>query len=375
MEETSEGAGPEADAVNVMTIHQAKGLEFPVVIVPSLVQGRFPSSKTGQPKDWYVPGDGLIDKARYEGKLEDERRLFYVAMTRAEELLILSTFANHKTRHAAASQFLRDLAACPDAREQLSKLGSVKPKAESRPNEAVPDAYDCSQLLVYSECPRKYYLRYECGFAPPIDPALGFGKMAHHIVCEMARRCMGGEMPSPVVASEILGASFYLPFAGRAGRERMFASMSIRVRRYAESHSDSLKRVVRVEQRFEVPIDGSRVRGRMDLVARVQAAPTPDGVEIIDIKTSEKRPPMAQHKNQLRLYGEAARIMGMNPLRLTIHDLDSDDGSAVAVETDDKELDLFKEQICRWVHGIRNRSFAARIGPGCRACDFGVMRE
>lgn len=381
VEETSEGTAPESSAVNIMTIHQAKGLEFPVVIVPSLVEGRFPSSKTGKPKKWYIPGDTLIDKRRYEGRLDDERRLFYVAMTRAKELLILSTFRNYKAKPATVSTFLRDLLAQPEVREQVTKLGIVRPKKGSSRGEAAPEVYDCGQLLVYSECPRKYYLRYGCGFAPPIDPALGFGKVAHHVVCEMARRCIYGELPSPDCASEILAKSFYLPFAGPLGRERMFRSISRRVRRYAENHGECLRRVVRVEQRFEVPIDGSRLRGRIDLIARVPQtsgasgdAPVPGGhvadVEIIDVKSSENRPPLMQHKNQLRLYGEAARIMGMNPVRLTIHDLDSDDGTVIPVEADDRELDLFKDEICRWIYGIKNQRFEPKTGRLCGTCDF-----
>lgn len=100
---------------------------------------------------------------------------------------------------------------------------------------------------------------------------------------------------------------------------------------------------------------GGGVGGQLQL--GVTPARDGDGVEIIDIKTSEKRPPMPQHKNQLRLYGEAARTMGMNPVRLTIHDLDSEEGAAIPVDADDRELDRFKEQVCRWISGIRKGDY------------------
>jgi DNA helicase-2/ATP-dependent DNA helicase PcrA len=57
-----------------MTIHQAKGLEFPVVFVPSLVEGRFPTRLMGRPQQWYVP-PRLIERQCYEGRDEDEARL------------------------------------------------------------------------------------------------------------------------------------------------------------------------------------------------------------------------------------------------------------------------------------------------------------
>ncbi len=68
------------DAVDVTTVHQAKGLEWPVVFVPCVSQIRFPSSNTGKARNWHVP-QGYFNRIRYEGTVNDERRLFYVAMT------------------------------------------------------------------------------------------------------------------------------------------------------------------------------------------------------------------------------------------------------------------------------------------------------
>ena len=79
------------DAVDLTTIHQAKGLEWPLVFVPALSDKRFPSSRTGTKRDWRV-STSLFDRVRYEGVENDERRLFYVAMTRARDYLSLSTF-------------------------------------------------------------------------------------------------------------------------------------------------------------------------------------------------------------------------------------------------------------------------------------------
>ncbi|MGE5586732.1 MAG: UvrD-helicase domain-containing protein, partial [Clostridia bacterium] len=249
VEETAEGVEPDAGAVNIMTVHQAKGLEFPVVFVPCLVDGRFPSSRTGQKKRWYIPDrpdaastaslSGLFDKERYEGRLADERRLFYVALTRARELLVLSCFSEHKGRKTCPSQFLRELVSGGTVKGELRRLGAVSVLAAVGEAEATAAGagapaggaredglvVDCGQLLVYSECPRKYYLRYVCGFAPPIAPALGFGKVAHHVVCEMARRARPGATPSASEAAAVLQECFYLPFAGRTQREAMLDAL------------------------------------------------------------------------------------------------------------------------------------------------------
>ena len=74
------------DAVQVMTVHQAKGLEWPTVFLFATVIRRFPSCMVGRPQDWCgVPRD-MFDVARYESDKDDERRLFYVAITRAKML-------------------------------------------------------------------------------------------------------------------------------------------------------------------------------------------------------------------------------------------------------------------------------------------------
>lgn len=76
------------DAVRIMTVHQAKGMQWPVVFVPALLKSRFPSKKPGGRTVWHLlPRAGVKEQARFEGTLEDERRLFYVAMTRSQKFL------------------------------------------------------------------------------------------------------------------------------------------------------------------------------------------------------------------------------------------------------------------------------------------------
>ncbi len=80
----------DGNSVKIMTIHKSKGLEFDVVIIPDLQEGFFPSSKRGG-KKWYSVLGGIFEetKDKYDTDIDDERKLFYVAITRAKKELYL----------------------------------------------------------------------------------------------------------------------------------------------------------------------------------------------------------------------------------------------------------------------------------------------
>ena len=95
------------NAVQLTTIHQAKGLEWPIVFMPALMSNRFPSKNTGKQKKVMI-GRDLFDAERYEGSIEDERRLFYVAATRSKDVLVFSSFMGAK-KDVFESSFVSDL--------------------------------------------------------------------------------------------------------------------------------------------------------------------------------------------------------------------------------------------------------------------------
>lgn len=86
--------GVDVDAVDILTVHQAKGLEWSIVFMPALVKGRFPSGWAGVLQNWLLPDSVFPDatRRRYQGSDAEERRLFFVAMTRARDCLYLSHF-------------------------------------------------------------------------------------------------------------------------------------------------------------------------------------------------------------------------------------------------------------------------------------------
>lgn len=366
-EETPDTAPGEGEGVQIMTVHQAKGLEFPIVFVPALIEERFPSRMTGQPRPWYVPDD-LFDRARYEGREDDEARLLYVALTRAQDLLVLSWFEHHRVAPARRSHFIdaRLAAGLPLA----ATLSSGHPPVAQRARDSLLLETDFSSLATYAQCGYRYWLRHVCGFEPPLVPELGFGRLLHHVVAELARRAAVGEGVDREAAADILDDSFYLPFAGPIPAANLKASIRRRVGRYLETDGAELQRTIQPEARFEVPLENARVRGRIDLLLRALAGGS-KAVELVDFKTSENKPPDQLHQDQLRLYAIAAERMGLEPVRLAIHDLDVDGGGRVEVNQDERAASAFRDQLATWVEGIGAGRYDPPVDPHtCYGCDY-----
>jgi DNA helicase-2/ATP-dependent DNA helicase PcrA len=209
-----------------------------------------------------------------------------------------------------------------------------------------------------------------CGFQPPRAAALGFGKLLHHLVADLARKAMRGESVSEADVDALIARDFYLPFAGNVPRARLRDAARRRVKAYLRHYGDELTRVVQPEAPFEVPLADCRIRGRIDLLLRAQGEST-SRVELVDFKTASNRPPSEIHKNQLRLYALAAQRLGLTPVRLAIHDLDADGGRRDQVGNEAGARDRFERQVEGWIEGIRSGRFepAGNARP-CHTCDF-----
>ena len=122
---------PDEDTVKVMTVHKAKGLEYHTVFLPDLIAGEFPSNGIGGKRYWHVLGGTFeLERAKYQSDTDDERKLFYVAVTRAERNLFLS----YDLSHRAVSQFVREAAESPFMtvdRDDLSYIPIGRKKASS----------------------------------------------------------------------------------------------------------------------------------------------------------------------------------------------------------------------------------------------------
>ncbi len=157
----------EINAVNILTIHSAKGLEFPVVFLINLVAQRFP---TIERREQIPIPEELIKEILPEGDyhLQEERRLFYVGLTRAKDLLFLTAanFYGEAKREKKISPFvsetLENLKATEKTKEikQLSFLDYSKNNSTKEKENLKINSLSYSQIEIFEICPLHFKLRY-----------------------------------------------------------------------------------------------------------------------------------------------------------------------------------------------------------------------
>lgn len=349
------------DAIDLTTVHRAKGLEWPYVFVPAMTRQRFPSSKTGSQRPWLVPRT-LFNAARYEGSIDDERRLFYVAITRARDWVAVSRHERVTKNATAASPFFLELAADHDFGEQVL-LPPVQPPSGAAAD--APVTVNFSDLAAYLACGMAYRLRVLLGFQPTRAPELGYGKAVHHVLRTVAElTIVSGRVPTPDEVDRILDEDFFLPAANKPAYRQMKEAARRLINDYVSDHEDDLRRVWQVERPFELNLPGAVISGRADVILDRE-----DGVEtalaIVDYKTSAG--PVEDHALQLQVYADAGVREGMDVRGAYVHDLKR--GSSSSVDVDSAHIVDAEDQVLELVDGLRAHDYPAKPGIQCRSCD------
>lgn len=155
------------DAVNIMTVHQSKGLEFAAVFIPQLNRNFFPAQRVGGKGIWHVIDKSWIANSdRFNGDIEEERKLFYVAVTRAKKYLYLTRSETSHDRYI--SPFLEEARESP---YMVKHDGNIQYNSENLPSikqESMPLSLNFSLLEDYFDCPYRFKLSMFYGFEQPI---------------------------------------------------------------------------------------------------------------------------------------------------------------------------------------------------------------
>ena len=375
----------EADVVQVLTVHKAKGLEFPSVYLVQAASDRFPMR--GRSRALEIPAE--LTEGTHEGsdvQKEEERRLFYVALTRAKEELT-ATYALHYgqgsiSRARKPSEFLAeafDLGKPVTAKRKRSVAEELEPhRPEPAPTRAPaglpasrePIHLSSRRLEDYDTCPLKYRFLHLLSVRPILtrDHRVNFGHAVHQAVAFALDRRRRGEQVEYDEVARVFRANWRSEgYRSEEHARRRFDQGLAAVRDFLEKEN-GMSPPTDVERDFRVKWRGVVLVGRMDRVDE-----GPDGTVIIDYKTSEldedaKADEKARESLQLRVYALAHReLTGRIPERVELRYVLT--GARGVASPTEAMLERTREKIEGIAEGIRAGSYDARPGEhNCSIC-------
>ena len=382
--ETAE-ADLDTDAVNVLTIHKAKGLEFRVVFLVSLVSGRFPVPHRKQPIE--IP-DVLIKEILPTGDfhLQEERRLFYVGMTRAKEELYLtaaSDYGGARQRHI--SQFVIEALGNQvkvkekqksSALEAIERFALKKQALRAKLREAPEDQLlnlSYYQIDDYLTCPLKY--KYVHILRIPIleHHTVIYGRAMHDAVTKYFQYKISGKRMELADLLEVFKESFTPQgFLDEKHQQERFRIGQEALASFYKEEEKRNSQPLFIEKSFSFVLENNKIRGRFDRVDKEE-----DGAIIMDFKTSELKKQKDADKRtreslQLDIYALAYKnIFGELPKRVQLYFLES--GLIGSAEIKEEDLEKVKARIREASEGIRQRNFAP--APAYLACAYCAFNQ
>jgi DNA helicase-2/ATP-dependent DNA helicase PcrA len=314
--------------------------------------------------------------------LEEERRLFYVALTRARQSLVLSTISNQRRR---PSIFLDELAETPPPdlvrKKPILPADTKTPESSARlvsrieqwaaapvPLSAEDFALSISQLQTYLECPLKYQFRHVWRVPVPPTPPLLFGIVLHNALKDVVSAVA---QASAILTRQATGQilEHHWPASGFPDpvQERKYREMGLeQLEGVCQAWSGQEFELLYQEKPFELRLGGCKVVGRMDQVHRRAGG----GVELIEYKTG--RPYTKREvdtSRQLTLYARACReVLGLEPAALILYNLSSQE--AIRTERETEDFQALEKTIRETNRQILAGRFPAQPGYHCRFCAF-----
>ncbi len=379
-------AADEEDTVKLMTAHSAKGLEFDHVFILRATKGCFPTYYREPLIE--VPAElrnsSSPDADEKMVCEQEERRLFYVAMTRARDTLnIYGQFGRGQTdktppgymREMLKNRELKGWLAHRTCREFQTDIFAAAQGPSSRLGEwvALPPATDLSASLSassiqhYETCPLQFKLEREWRIPAEPSAALQYGACMHRVLLTYYDS-VRWERPlsEPDLIDRFQMEIANAGFSDHYQRELYEQKGISELRAFIAASAQSKPEVLHTEERFTVKIGPTTLVGRIDRIDRAS-----DGAVIItDYKTGRPRSQEdADDSLQLSLYALAAReTWGYHSERLVFHNLDGN--SAIATQRSDIQLDEAKLHVEDIADQISAGKFEPKTGFHCAWCSY-----
>jgi DNA helicase-2/ATP-dependent DNA helicase PcrA len=303
----------------------------------------------------------MFDAERYEGSLEDERRLFYVAITRPRDNLIISYFAQENGQ-VKRSPFIEDMDLGLATRLQPVALPPLHIGPLQTSDEML--TFSASEITAYTRCPYMYLLREVYGYQPQLNEAIGYGKGVHFCLrrtVELVKR----EGQNPITAAAIaIDKDFYMPYAGGQVLENYKKGAREAVMLYARNHAVDLGESSEAEYRIEFPIHNATVMGRIDVL---------ENKEVRDYKTSHDYVEPDEVAMQIRIYAAGLRKLGRQIDKGSVAYLSSENVNIEAIDVSEHTVEHTVQEAEKIVENIIDGRFTPTPGTSCHKCDQGPI--
>ncbi len=383
------------DTVKIMTVHAAKGLEFKYVFLVNIVDKKFPTISRSEKIS--IP-DNLVKEKIISGKeahIEEERRLFYVALTRAKEELFISGAKDYGgVREKKPSPFISemglDIFEVGDSQEFSSKLEFLRDldrldeKIEEKTEKLVlPDKFSFSQLAAFSNCPLQYKFAFVLKIPVPTDKAsLIFGRVLHNVLNEFLEPLLDSKKAfQDSLFGEVkkvdLDNKKLLDIYERRWQDDGYASKEERSKYHKKGQeilnnfwqrwlTEETPEVLFLEKSFTFKIGDGVIKGAIDRVDRLS-----DGsLEIIDYKTGNPKEKLEYaDKRQLILYKIfLEEFFGTQVSLLSYYYLEG--GYKTSFVAKDKDVEKLRLEVLEEIAAIKKGKFPPNPTELCKYCDF-----
>lgn len=360
-----------ANAVQIMTIHQAKGLEFPVVFIPGMNRNYLPIQKFGGPKVWdFLDRTFVQNVERYDTSIEDERRLLYVALTRSQKYLFISR-APDGSRQSRESQFYGELRHSSFLYTNPAPNYSSRPRCAPAPKkEIISLQLNFSILKDYFECPYRFKLSTMYGFIQPLSTRLGYGRSMHNILMELHSRALAGEQISPSLIPGLLETHVHMPYSDLSILADAKQKIASNTASYIMRTADDFQHITYVEKNIQIDMgDGILVDGRIDLIKQKDLSGR-EYTTIIDFKSTESAQSSYLNNQQLNLYAVGYKQMtGTDADFLEIYNMEN--GTPERVRVNNAHTAALQHDVLHAAASIRSNDFSKKTSPSnCSSCIF-----
>ena len=368
--------------VSFMTIHQSKGLEFPIVIVGSL---------DAVPRKQYTDMEVMLEQ-EFSGrepfepldriKTFDFWRLFYTAFSRAQNMLVLTCQENtpkgRGQRHVPSAYF-RPVYDTLKSWRGLTFDANTIDLADVKEVDIKQSYSFTSDVLVFEGCPQQYRLFKDLEFSPVRTNAILFGTLVHQTIEDVHKAVLRGEESK--VTTDQINSWFDLNYANLTKKERVYLAEPVlriakrHVTSYVDREKEHFHRLRDAEVELSLLKDDYILTGTVDLVQADDGS-----YEIIDFK-SEKKPDiideadrLARYRRQLQIYAHLLEEKrGVQVSRMTLYYTGEENGKPTITyprETTDVEGTIAKVDAV--IHNIVEKNYGISERPErlCKNCDF-----